>query len=68
MDKEYDLIEVIVNSDNSDSNILQIVDNDNMVTNNVNITYKLESAITHQAIDNDILDKLFMSYIRSKST
>lgn len=39
-----------------------------MVTNDVNTTYKQELAIVYQAIDNNILNKLYILCMENKST
>lgn len=68
MDKEYDPTEVLVDSDNSNSDNSQTSDDDDVITNDVNTTHEPEPAIAHQATDNDILDKLCMPCVGSKST
>lgn len=70
MDKEYDLTEILVNLENSDSDALQTSDNNDVITNNINTTttHELEPAIAQQATNINILDKLYMPCVGSKLT
>lgn len=70
MNKKYNFTKVLVNSDNSNSDALQTLDNDNVITNNVNTmtTQEPEPAIAQQTTDNNIFDKLYMPSMGSKLT
>lgn len=68
MDKEYNLVEVLVGLDNSNSDALQTSDNSKIINNNINTTHKPKPAIAYQATNNNIFNKLCILYIRSKST
>lgn len=67
MDKEYNPAEMLIDSNNSNTNTLSILDNNNIITNNINITYMSEPTIVQLIINNDIIDKLYMLFVENKS-
>lgn len=67
MDKEYNPAEMLIDSNNSNTNTLSILDNNNIITNNINITYMSEPTIVQLIINNDIIDKLYMLFVGNKS-
>lgn len=74
IEKEYNLVKVFINSDNSDAfntsnlkNLASIKTNIicELASNNTGIT---PNTIAHQTTDLNILNKLYLWYIKSKSS
>lgn len=64
MDKKYNFVKVFVKSDNSKA--LNISDYKDLIPNNTSSTNK--PIVAYQITNNNIFIKLYMLYIRSKST